>query len=116
MKRTLMLISTAVILGGCAEKPAAIQPVSVGDVYSSISCRKARDLYKAEAAKVPTLVASQKSAANSDTIGVLLIGLPVSSMSGGDLEGEIATTKGKLIALGARLEVCGTTPEAVNWT
>lgn len=115
MKRTFLVVSTALILSGCAEQPAAIQPVPVGDVYSSISCRKARELYKAEAAKVPTLVASQKSAAKSDTVGVFLIGLPVSSMSGGDLEGEIATTKGKLIALGARLEVCGITPEPANW-
>lgn len=115
MKKTLMLVTAAVVLGGCAQQPAAIQPVSVGDVYSNISCRKARELYKAEAATVPNLAASQKSAATADTVGVFLIGLPLSSMSGGDIEGHIATTKGKLIALGARLEACGITPEPVDW-
>jgi hypothetical protein len=39
------------------------------------------------------------SEVTGDTIGVLLIGIPVSSMSGNDLEGQIGASKGAAQAL-----------------
>jgi hypothetical protein len=41
-----------------------------------------------------------------DAIGVFLIGVPVSSLSGGDKEGLIAAAKGKELALQNRLLGC----------
>lgn len=87
----------------------------MGDTYRGISCSRAAELYKQESAKVPSLVAAQKQAVTGDAVGVFLIGVPMSSLSGGDLEGEIAATKGKLIALAGRLEACGTSPAEVAW-
>lgn len=115
MKNIITVSLMATILSACAQQPASIAPVSLGDVYSSTSCGKAKAIYAQEAAKVPSLVASQKKAVTGDAIGVFLIGVPVSSLSGDDLEGEIATTKGKLLALSIRLEACGITPAAVAW-
>ncbi len=103
------------LLSACAQQPNSIQPVSMGDTYADVSCQRAAQLYKDEAAKVPTLVAAQKNAVAGDAVGVFLIGVPVSSLSGADLEGEIAATKGKLIALAGKLEACGTTPAEVAW-
>jgi hypothetical protein len=42
-----------------------------------------------------------------DAVGVLLIGVPVSSLTGGDVSGQIALEKGKIAALDARLLGCG---------
>ena len=115
MKSLAIVLGVAVVLSGCAQQPASIAPVSLGDAYNNVSCSKAKKLYNEEAAKVPALTAAQKEAVTGDAVGVFLLGVPVSSLSGADLEGEIATTKGKLIALGARLETCGTTPAEVVW-
>jgi hypothetical protein len=41
-----------------------------------------------------------------DAVGVLLIGVPVSSLTGGDVSGQIALEKGKIAALDARLLSC----------
>lgn len=109
---SLLLLSA---LAACAQQPGSIAPVSMGATYANTPCRQAEELYRREAAKVPTLVAAQKQAVTGDAIGVFLIGVPVSSLSGADLEGEIAATKGKLIGLGARLETCGTSPTQVAW-
>jgi hypothetical protein len=41
-----------------------------------------------------------------DAVGVLLIGVPISSLSGSDKEGLIAASKGKIIAMETRLRSC----------
>lgn len=105
----------ALFTSACAQQPGSIAPVSMAGTYDDVSCSRAATLYKQEAAKVPTLVAAQKQAVSGDALGVFLIGVPVSSLSGGDLEGEIAATKGKLVALAGKLEACGTSPAAIAW-
>ncbi|NOD76290.1 MULTISPECIES: hypothetical protein [unclassified Ruegeria] len=115
MPKNLITLAVLLAVTACAEQPSSIAPVPIGDVYSDVSCAKARQLYQQEVARVPALVSAQKQAVAGDAVGVLLIGVPVSSLSGDDLEGEIAATKGKLIALSARLEVCGTPPPKIAW-
>lgn len=115
MNKIFATLALGVILAGCAQQPASITPVAMGDAYTHVSCSKARQLYDVEAARVPSLVKAQKGAVTGDAVGVFLLGVPVSSLSGADLEGEIATTKGKLLALGARMETCGSTPTPVDW-
>lgn len=46
-----------------------------------------------------------KSAAD-DALGVFLLGIPMSSLTGGDKAGDIATSKGKIAALEARAATC----------
>ncbi len=115
MKKLGIAMCGLALVSACAQQPASITPVSMGDTYDGVSCTRASELYKQEAAKVPTLVAAQKKAVTGDALGVFLVGVPVSSLSGGDLEGEIAATKGKLIALAGRLDACGTSPAQVAW-
>jgi hypothetical protein len=43
--------------------------------------------------------ADQENAQSGDALGVFLLGLPISSMTGGEKETELAVTKGRLDAL-----------------
>lgn len=116
MKTPLITTVALSLFVGCAQQPAGISPVSMGSAFASIPCTKARQLHNTESAKVPSLVAAQKQAVTGDAIGVFLLGVPVSSLSGADLEGEIASTKGKLLALEARLAACGTPVPPLSWS
>ena len=56
--------------------------------------------------EIDALSSQQRSAVAGDAVGVFLIGVPMSSLTGGDKAGEIATAKGKMNALEARLLSC----------
>ena len=61
------------------------------------------------AAEQPVLAAltqKQKNAVAGDAIGVFLVLVPVSSLTGNNVAGELATSKGKVNALEARLASC----------
>ncbi|WP_411353098.1 hypothetical protein PNH50_18955 (plasmid) [Leisingera aquaemixtae] len=115
MKKLFLASALFSALSACAQQPRSITAVSMGSAYDNLSCRKAEALYNEEAAKVPGLVSQQKSAVAGDAIGVFLLALPVSSITGGDVEGEIASSKGKLLALDARLQQCGISKPEVSW-
>lgn len=102
------LIGSALILSvaACAQSPGAIQPVSMGAAYSQTSCSKARAHLAAEQQNLAALSSQQEAAVAGDAIGVFLIGVPVSSLTGADRSGAIATSKGKIVALQARLSNC----------
>jgi len=93
-------------LAACAKSPASIAPVSMAGAYDNISCKKARNMLEQERQTLAALEAQQKSAQTGDAIGVFLILVPVSSLTGSDREGAIATSKGKVLALEARTQEC----------
>lgn len=82
MKHTIFVAMLA--LSACATPPSKIKPVA-----NSGPCT-AQDRAKLEA-----LSKQQNKAATNDAVGVALIGLPLGSMSGGDVETEIALLKGR---------------------
>lgn len=100
------LILAALALAACAARPDAIAPVSMGNAYAGTSCAEAALLRAQSTASLATLSRQQDQAATGDAIGVILIGVPVSSLAGGDVAGEIAAEKGRLISLDARLQGC----------
>lgn len=107
MTRTLpALILATAALAACAKSPDAIAPVSMAGAYENLSCAAANRTLLAERASLDALSAQQRNAATGDALGVFLIGLPVSSLTGSDKEGAIATAKGKILALEARLASC----------
>ena len=79
----------------------------MGDTYQGISCSKASQLLTVERQTLAALSVQQENAVAGDAIGVFLLAIPMSSLSGGDKEGAIATSKGKINALEARLLTCG---------
>ena len=106
MKPIILTTVAALAVAACAQSPSAIQPVSMGNAYAGLSCSNARAMLTNEQQKLAILTDAQNGAVTGDAIGVLLIGVPVSSLSGGDKAGEIATSKGKVVALEARLTRC----------
>ena len=104
--RNLLTVGSVCTLAACAPSPESIAPVAMGNAFSALSCSEAQAMLTAETQTLATLSAAQTGAATGDAIGVLLIGVPVSSLTGGDKSGEIAASKGKVLALQARLASC----------
>lgn len=92
----------AIVVSGCAKQPSAIAPATIPfEAYTGLECsRLAADL-AAEEANLRTLSAAQSNAATGDAVGVFLVGVPISSVTGGDKEGDIAVSKGKIEAMKA---------------
>ncbi len=105
--KSYLALAAAVALTACAQSPDAIAPVAMpAGMFSGTSCVDARSEQASTAARLAALSAQQQSAVTGDALGVILIGVPVSSLAGGDKAGLIATEKGQLLALDARLAGC----------
>jgi hypothetical protein len=74
----------ALLVSGCAAHPDRIKPLA----YAGDKCTAA------DRKRLVELSAEQKRAANTDAMGVFLIGLPIGSMNGPDHADEIARLKG----------------------
>lgn len=107
LRNALMLMLVASFTVACAKRPDAIAPASMGDAYSNISCQQARELLAAERVTLAGLEQEQRIAANTDAATVFLVLVPMSALNNSDKEGEIATSKGRVVALENRLIRCG---------
>lgn len=106
MKLNAAFTLAMLALAACAKSPDAIAPVSMGSAYASHDCAATdRDL-NAERTTLAALEKQQRGAVAGDAVGVFLIGVPMSSLTGGDKAGDIATSKGKIAALEARAAIC----------
>lgn len=84
----------------CAKQADQIPAADIGpNTYMGASCSQLNTTKLQLGQNLETLTAAQKSAASGDAVGVLLLGLPLSSMSGNDKETDIAITKGKIQAV-----------------
>ena len=106
MKPILGLLAIAT-LPACAARPDAIAPISMAGAFDALPCAQARQQLADERATLASLSAAQEQAATGDAIGVFLLGVPVSSLTGEDRAGLIAASKGKVAALEARVGACG---------
>ena len=87
------------VVAACAKQPENIPAADIGpNPYLSFSCKSLAQEKLNLSQSLENLSAAQKNAASGDTVGVLLLGLPVSSMSGNDKETAIAVTKGRIQA------------------
>jgi len=82
MLKVAVSVSILVSATACAKPPGRIQPLA----YATNCPVNA-------AQQLDVLSKAQQSAANTDALGVFLIGLPLGSMSGSDNEAEIARLK-----------------------
>lgn len=105
--RTPMLLAVAFSLAACARSPDAIAPVAMpAGMFAGLSCSAARTEQAITTARLAALSAQQLNAVAGDAIGVFMLGVPVSSLTGSNKEGLIATEKGKALALDARIAGC----------
>ena len=87
------------ILSGCANRPGSIRASYVShEKFSDLSCEQLVNRQLTTHIKLERLSREQDGKANGDAIGVFLLGIPFSKLSG-DHEAEIAHLKGELEAL-----------------
>lgn len=100
MKRIIALGFVVLTVTACAKRPDAISPAAIPmDAYSNQSCEQIAQALTTEQENLAALSKSQNQAATADAVGVFLIGAPLGSVTGGDKEGSIAVSKGKIQAM-----------------
>ncbi|MBC6443224.1 MAG: hypothetical protein GDA53_08955 [Rhodobacteraceae bacterium] len=62
--------------------------------------------YSKISADVRELERRQRNAVAADSIGVFFLLIPVGSLAGAEVEGELATAKGRLLAIESRARAC----------
>lgn len=98
----VLSVCTVIVLSACAKRPGAIAPASIpANAYANMNCKTLATTLTNERNTLSVLSQSQNSAATADAVGVFLVGIPAGSVAGGDQEGEIAVSKGKIVALEA---------------
>lgn len=87
-------------LAACAAAPASIQPAYVSAVpYESWTCTQLAEESIRVNDALATASRAQEQARGNDAVGVILIGIPVSSLSGGNIAPQIAHLKGQKNAI-----------------
>ncbi|MCV0427173.1 MAG: hypothetical protein K5905_17060 [Roseibium sp.] len=98
-------------LTACAKGPDAIKPASIPlAAYTGQSCSNLSKELVLEKDRLEDLEDAQRSAQAGDAFGVFLIGIPISSATGGDKEGDLSVSKGKVqsIELAMKSKNCRT--------
>ena len=115
MKKILTLLVAGLAVTACAKRPDAIVPVDVPmAAYGNMDCQSLAQEYLKEQTALLAVSKQQNDAATGDAFGVFLIGVPMSSTFGGDKEGQVAVTKGKVNAIEANLRSKGCNIPAVT--
>ena len=87
-------------LSACAPAPESIAPAYVSEVpYRSWTCEQLGEENVRLHQALATASTAQSKARTNDTVGVILIGLPVGSMSGQSIAPQIALYKGQAEAV-----------------
>jgi hypothetical protein len=95
----------------CAPAPESIQAAYVSEIpYRSWSCDQLGEESLRLNEALATSSVAQSSARTNDTVGILLIGLPVGSMSGQSIAPQIALYKGQIEAV-RRASIRNSCPE-----
>lgn len=100
--KLILALSLIVFSVACAKRPDAIVPVDIPmAAYSNLNCQSLAHEYSREKSNLAVLSKQQNDAATGDAVGVFLIGVPASSTFGGNKEGQVAVSKGKINAIEA---------------
>ena len=108
MKRIALVLPLVLI--GCAKNPDKITPMTMPvNAYSGLTCEQLATEHQRSSQALAAVSEQQRSAVTGDAVGVFLIGVPMSSLTGADKEGLVAQHKGEVIAIeGAqRSQGCG---------
>ncbi|MCE1237096.1 MAG: hypothetical protein LWW93_12165 [Hyphomicrobiales bacterium] len=99
------VVGLGIFLGACAKRVDAIVPVDIPmAAYQNMSCQALAQEQIKEQTTLASLSEQQNSAATGDAVGVFLVGVPVSSTFGGDKEGLVAVSKGKVTAIDSAMK------------
>lgn len=90
----------------CTPRPDSIAPVSMTGAFDHLSCSMAKEKLTTERLNLAALERKQNNAATADAVGVFLLLVPVSKVTGGDVAGELGASKGAVLALEQRVDRC----------
>jgi hypothetical protein len=108
MKYQIITLAVALTLTACAKRPDAIVPVEIPmAAYTNLNCEGLGRELSVERGTLSAVSKAQHDAATGDAMGVFLIGVPMSSTFGGDKEGQVAVSKGKVNAIEASMKSKG---------
>ncbi|MCG6122059.1 MAG: hypothetical protein MEP57_05055 [Microvirga sp.] len=92
----IVFCAAGLALAACAKHPDSIAPSYVSEVgYQSWSCAQLGEETQRLSSALAAASTRQEQARSNDVMGVILIGLPVSSLSGDNIAPEIARLKGE---------------------
>ena len=100
----VLALGAIVAASGCAKNPDAITPMTMPvNAYSGLTCDQLNEEHRRSSASLMAAEAQQRQAVTGDAVGVFLVGVPMSSLTGGDKEGVVAQHKGEIIAIDSQL-------------
>ena len=103
---TAALMAAGLTVSGCAARPSSIAPLAISpSEYSHLTCDERRFELEGARESERTLRRQQNNAATADAAGVFLLLVPVGSVFGSDVEGELAQAMGEVRALERSIEI-----------
>jgi hypothetical protein len=100
MKRVAMAVAFAAVVSACAKSPESIAPAYVSELtYQHLTCDQMGQEMLRLTQALATASTAQEQARSGDIAGVILLGLPVSTLSGANIAPEIARLKGEQEAI-----------------
>ena len=106
MNKPIAAAACLILAMACTPRADSIPPVSMTGAFDNMSCNQATTALNSERATLTRLEQQQNSAATADAVGVFLVLVPISKLTGGDRAGELGASKGKVLALEQRLMKC----------
>lgn len=107
LTRGAVALCAAATLTACAPSPDQIAAAPLPlDTFAGTTCSRAETLLHTAEINLASLEIRQARSARNDALGVVLLGVPTSSLQGGDKSEQIANLKGQINALEHRLEGC----------
>lgn len=98
--RGAVVVCASLSLAACAQRPDGIKAALMSEEpYKGMNCSQLAEKSIELNTRLNNDVAQQRRTANNDLTGVLVIGLPLGTMSGDDVASEIALLKGEVNAL-----------------
>src|SRR6266404_6315290 len=100
MKSTIGAVVVLMAATACAPTPESIAPAYVSELpYRGYSCDQLGEEQARLNQALATASGQQNNARSNDVVGIILIGMPVGSMSGQSIAPQIALYKGQLEAV-----------------
>lgn len=97
--RALQIVAAAIAagaLGACAVSPESIAPSYVSPItYQNLTCDQLGEEGHRIVAALSRASMQQEQARTGDVVGVIMLGLPVSTLSGQNIAPEVARLKGE---------------------
>jgi hypothetical protein len=85
---------------GCATRASGVAPLAISSAeYAHLNCADARNQLANSRERENALSRQQNNAATADAAGVFLFLIPMGSVFGSDVSGELAQAKGEVNAL-----------------